>query len=172
MSEELVHIMLKPDTLESGMRDTILEEILRIGGKLIASKKTVLSLSQISQIYPDFVNLRAKDTVFQYFTTRETEHLALVGEKGIHQTYQTSKGKPGQGGIRGKYYTRYTKLTKEELADWFKGTLFNIEAIDLEMFARDILHVPNSPERSRRGLIAVLDPAQIQELRMINPSLI
>lgn len=162
MDQEIVHVMLKPDTLEFGMRDVILSELLSIGGKLVAEKRLVLSLAQISEIYSDFDNERAKKAVFHYFTTRETEHLAFVGEPGIHQKYQQSKGRPGKGGIRGKYYTRYTQLTPEELDDWFRGTLVNLEAIDLEMFARDILHVPNSVEKSKRGLSIVLDSCQIQ----------
>ncbi len=134
----------------------------RVESSLVAVKRLILSLAQISEIYFDFDNERAKKAVFHYFTTRETEHLAYIGEPGIHQKYQQSKGRPGEGGIRGKYYTRYTKLTPEELADWFRGTLTNLEAIDLEMFARDILHVPNSVGRSKRGLSIVLDSGQIQ----------
>jgi len=162
MDQEIVHVMLKPDTLEFGMRDVILAELLSLGGKLVAAKRLVLSLAQISEIYSDFNNERAKKAVFYYFTTRETEHLAFIGEPGIHQRYHQAKGKPGKGGIRGKYYTRYTKLTPEELADWFDGTLANIEGIDLEMFARDILHVPNTIEKSKRGLSVVLGSDQIQ----------
>jgi nucleoside diphosphate kinase len=162
MNKEIVHVMLKPDTLEFGMRDVILSELLGLGGKLIVAKRLILSLAQISEIYFDFDNERAKKAVFHYFTTRETEHLAFIGEPGIHQTYQQAKGRPGKGGIRGKYYTRYTKLTPEELANWFRGTLANIEDIDLEMFARDILHIPNSVDRSKRGLLIVLDSDQIQ----------
>lgn len=165
MNQEIVHVMLKPDTLEFGMRDVILSELLNLGGMLVATKRLVLSLVQISEIYFDFDNERAKKAVFQYFVTRETEHLAFVGEPGIHQKYQQAKGKPGRGGIRGKYYTRYSKLTPEELADWFRGTLVNIEGIDLEMFARDILHVPNSVERSKRDLLIVLDSDQIQLIK-------
>lgn len=162
---EIVHVMLKPDTLEFGMRDTILAELVSIGGKLVASKRLILNLSQISEIYSDLDNERAKKAVFHYFTTRETEHLAFIGEAGIHQKYQQSKGRPGKHGIRGKYYTRYTKLTPEELDSWFKGTLINIEAIDLEMFGRDILHVPNSVEKSKRDLLIVLDENQIRSIQ-------
>jgi len=162
MDQEIVHVMLKPDTLESGMRDVIIAELIGIGGALVTSKRLVLNFAQISEIYFDFDNERAKKAVFHYFMSRETEHLAFIGEHGIHQRYQHSKGRPGKGGIRGKYYTRYTKLTSDELASWFKGTLANLEDIDMEMFARDILHVPNSVERSKRGLSIVLDRNQIQ----------
>lgn len=156
MSIEVVHVMLKPDTLEFGMRDVILQELLKIGGRLLLSKRMVLNQTQISEIYPGFKNLRAKKIVFRYFTSKETEHFAFVGENGIHQSYQKAKGKAGAAGIRGKFFTRYTKLSPEELKNWIEGSLSNIEDIDLEMFARDILHVPNSPEQSKRGLKAVL----------------
>ena len=156
MRLELVHVMLKPDTLESGMRDIIFKELLKIGGHLLISKRMILNQTQISDIYSDFKNIRAKKTVFQYFTTKETEHLAFMGERGIHKNYQEAKGKTGVRGIRGEFYTRYTKLSPKELSKWLEGSLMNSAAIDLEMFGRDILHVPNSPEESKRGLRAVL----------------
>lgn len=170
MSLELVHVMLKPDTLESGMRDIILKELLKIGGHLLLSKRIILNQTQLSDIYSDFKNIRAKKTVFQYFTAKETEHLAFIGERGIHKSYQEAKGKPGVSGIRGKFYTRYTKLSPKELNKWLEGSLVNSTAIDLEMFGRDILHVPNSPEESKRGLRAVFgcDMLKIDQGRCIS----
>jgi nucleoside diphosphate kinase len=154
---ELLHIMLKPDTLESGMREVIMEELMRHGGELIANVTLILSFEQIDSVYPDFKNPRAKDAVFRYFTTKPTEHLALIGPPGINDLYQKVKGKTGTGqGIRGKYYTRYTKLTQEELALWLVGTLENAAEIDLEMFGRDILHVADCEEDSVRALRIIL----------------
>ncbi len=162
MLDEIVHIMLKPDTLECGIRNVILDELLKVGGSLIFSKRLVLTMSQISVIYPHFGNERAKGAVFHYFTSRETEHLAFGGPKGIHARYQEAKGKTGTGiGIKGKYYTRYTKLTEDELRKWFDGTLENIQDIDLEMFGRDILHIPNSPEESINDIFSVFEPCEI-----------
>jgi len=152
---EIVHVMLKPDTLERCIRDSVLEDLIAIGGRIILSKKIVLNYEQISEIYPNFKNARAKSTVFKYFTSYETEHLAFVGEKGIHKKYQASKGRPGAGGIRGKYYTKYTELSPSDLDLWLAGLGTNLEDIDLEMFGYDILHVPDSPKHSQRGLIAV-----------------
>lgn len=165
MFAELVHVMLKPDTLECDIRDSVVAELQGLGGVLLVSKRMVLDLFQISEIYPVFPNERAKPAVFHYFTTRETEHLVFAGDAGIHARYHREKGKPGKGGIRGKYYTRYTKLTPEELSNWFAGTLHNLEEIDLEMFGRDILHVPNTIEQSLRGLRAVLGRDQFQLLK-------
>ncbi len=165
MNKEVVHIMLKPETLEGDMREIILGELLEIGGRLISSKRVILDMYQISEIYNNFRNERAKPVVFKYFTSKETEHLAFVGTKGIHKKYQNAKGKPGAGGIRGKYYTKYTKLSQEDVESWLEGTLVNIEDIDLEMFARDILHVPNSTEDSKRGLLSVFDESQISLIR-------
>jgi nucleoside diphosphate kinase len=170
MRSELVHVMLKPDTLESGLRDDILKELLKIGGTLLLSKRLILNQSQIAEIYPDFPNERARPTVFKYFTTKETEHLAFLGEPGIHKKYKEAKGKTGASGIRGRYYTRYTRLSPEELSRWLEGSLENIAAIDLEMFGRDILHVPDSPAGSKRGLRSVLDcdTLQIDQFRRIS----
>lgn len=165
MSVEFVYIMLKPDTLEYGMRDTILNELVAVGGKVIASKTLILSLSQISIIYADFPNERAKEAVFHYFTTRKTEHLIFVGDFGIHKKYQEAKGKTGTGvGIKGKYYTRYTKLTSVELEQWFSGTLVGIKDIDVEMFGRDILHVPNSLNESFLSIRCIFSQQELDAL--------
>ena len=173
MVSEIVHVMLKPDTLEFGMRDTILRELLAVGGELVFAKKLVLNLKQIADIYPYFDNDRAKPTVFHYFTTRETEHLAFVGIPGIHLKYQKAKGKTGTGvGIKGKYYTRYTKLTEAELKSWFEGTLLNMEAVDLQMFGRDIIHVPNCPSESVNDLLSILDPSEVRAIEERYPGIL
>jgi hypothetical protein len=151
--DELVHIMLKPTTFKYSLRDSVLEDLIAIGGQFILSKKLVLNHEQILEIYPNFDNPRAQSTVFEYLTTNFTEHFAFRGQKGIHKKYQESKGKPGVDGIRGKYYTNYTKLSPREL--WLSGRGENIKNIDLEMCGYNILHIPDSPEESRRGLIAV-----------------
>ena len=119
-----------------------------------------------SLIYSHFSNARAKPVVFAYFTSRETEHLALVGPVGLHERLDVIKGQTGSGkGIRGKYYTRYTRLSDSELQEWLSGTLSNAEDIDLEMFGRDILHVADTPSDSLNGLRAVLLPTQLELIR-------
>lgn len=161
--------MLKPDTLETGMRQVILDELLAVGGELICLKRLVLNLDQIKEIYSDFNNDRAEQAVFHYFTSRETEHLVFAGLPGIHRKYQDAKGKTGTGiGIKGRHYTRYTRLSGEELKAWFEGTLLNIEAIDLEMFGRDILHVPNSPSESIRSALSVFQHSEIEVLERLH----
>lgn len=162
MCIEFVYVMLKPDTLEFKIRDIILKELVNVGGQLIASKTLILNLDQISIIYSEFPNERAKKAVFHYFTTRKTEHLIFMGEKGIHEKYQIAKGKTGTGiGIKGRHYTRYTKLTPIELEQWFEGTLTDIYDIDLEMFGRDILHIPNSPDESRSSIQAIFSDSDL-----------
>jgi len=107
MIKELVHVMLKPDALEFGLRDIIIQELQQGGGEIITSRRLVLSLKQISSIYSNFSNDRAKPVVFAYFTSRETEHLAIIGSEGLHKRLDVIKGQTGTGnGIRGKYYTR------------------------------------------------------------------
>jgi nucleoside diphosphate kinase len=162
---ELVHVMLKPDTLEFGMRDVVMRELHHPETRIIATKTVVLTHKQINLIYPRFNNERAKPTVFNYFTSNPTEHVAIVGPEGAHELYKQIRGKTGSGkGIRGRYYTRYNKLTEEELVRWFNGSLPDIEAIDLEMFGRDILHASNCAFDSARALLEILDPEQIAEV--------
>ena len=84
MQKELVHVMLKPDTLEFGLRDIVIRELQKEECEIVASKRLILSFSQISSIYPRFSNTRAKPVVFAYFTSRETELLAILGSVGIH----------------------------------------------------------------------------------------
>ncbi|MFH1454855.1 MAG: hypothetical protein ABIF22_00830, partial [bacterium] len=142
---EVAHAMLKPDALESGLRDTVIQELLSGGCEIVVSRRFTLNLNQIASIYSHFSNARAKPVVFAYFTSRETEHLALVGPVGLHERLDVIKGQTGSGkGIRGKYYTRYTRLSDSELQEWLSGTLSNAEDIDLEMFGRDILHVADT----------------------------
>jgi nucleoside diphosphate kinase len=166
MKREVAHAMLKPDTLESGLEDVVIKELLGGGCEIIVSKKFILDMDQISAIYSTFSNKIAKPVVFNYFTSRLTRHLALIGSEGLHDRLDVIKGQTGSGqGIRGKYYTRYTRLSESELAEWLAGTLANAEDIDLEMFGKDILHVADTPSDSIRGLRAVLDPDQLQLLR-------
>ncbi len=162
MQKELVHVMLKPDTLEFGLRDIVIRELQKEECEIVASKRLILSFSQISSIYPRFSNTRAKPVVFAYFTSRETEHLAILGSVGLHERLDVIKGQTGTGkGIRGKYYTRYTKLNSSELQEWLSGTLSNVEDIDLEMFGRDILHVADNQADSIVGLRAILSFSQL-----------
>lgn len=160
--------MLKPDALEYGLRETILAELQQEGEcEIITSVKLIMNMSQIEAIYPRFKDKRAKPAVFAYFTSHETEHLAIMGEPGLYERLDAVKGQTGTGrGIRGKYYTRYTRLTPEELEKWLKGTLINIGDIDLEMFGRDILHVADTIEDSLRGLSVIMSPDQLRLIRL------
>ena len=157
-----------PDALEFGLRDVVIDELLKADCEIVASKRFVLNLEQISAIYSHFSNKRAKPIVFRYFTSRVTEHLALVGPVGLHYRLDVIKGQTGSGkGIRGKYYTRYTRLSQSELQQWLDGTLANAEDIDLEMFGRDILHVSDTQSDSINGLKTILNPSQIDLIRQL-----
>lgn len=167
MQKELVHAMLKPDTLEFGLRNVVIQELQKEECEIVASRRLVLSFSQISSIYPRFSNTRAKPVVFAYFTSRETEHFAILGQHGLHERLDVIKGQTGTGkGIRGKYYTRYTKLSHPELQEWLSGTLSNAEDIDLEMFGRDIIHIADTQSDSLAGLRAILCPYQLESIRL------
>lgn len=167
MRKELVHMVLKPDALEFGLRDSIVQELQQEEGVIVASRRLILSVSQIESIYPNFLNVRAKPVVFAYFTSRETEHFAIIGPPGLHERLDVFKGQTGTGqGIRGKYYTRYTKLSHSELQEWLSGTLSNAEDIDLEMFGRDIIHTADTQAESISGLKAILLPSQIELIRL------
>ena len=168
MRSELAHVMLKPDTLTSGLRETVLRELRQSGGRIVAAKRLTLSLAQIEAIYPNFPNPRAKPFVFAYFTSHETEQFAFAGDPGLHDRLHEAKGQTGTGkGIRGKYYTRYTRLSQEELDEWLNGTRLESAEINLEMFGRDILHVADNSVDSLRGLRAVLNEQDIGLIREI-----
>lgn len=155
--------MLKPETLLSGLREVVLRELGASGGHIVASERLTLSSSQIEAIYPDFPNPRARPFVFAYFTSRETEHFAFVGGQGLHSRLNEAKGETGTGkGIRGKYYTYYTRLSQPLLEEWLCGTLPEIADIDLEMFGRDILHVAANQTDSLRGLHAIMGEQNVR----------
>lgn len=163
---EIAHVMFKPETLAIGIRDTILREIISVAGTPRMSRRLVLCYPQICAIYPDFPNKRARPFVFKYFTSLESEHFAFVGTPGIHQILHSVKGATGTGiGIRGKYYTNYTRLTEVDLDRWLEGTLPNESDIDLEMFGRDILHVADHEIDSLRGLTSIFGEEEIRQLR-------
>lgn len=166
MRLEIAHAMLKPETLRSDLRDIVIRELSKGDCEIVASRRLTLSLEQIATVYSHFSNLRAKPVIFNYFTSNETEHLALVGPVGLHNRLDEIKGQTGTDkGIRGKYYTKYTRLSEAELQKWLKGTLANAEDIDLEMFGRDIVHVSDTEPESIADLRVILLPAQLEAIR-------
>lgn len=171
MNTEVVHVMLKPDTLERGLRDTILAEIEAVAGPVFLSRRLRLTLEQIAAIYSRFPNPHSKEFVFNYFTSRDTEHLAFVGTGDLHARIHRLKGKTGSTiGIRGKYFSNYIHYSEADLEAWLRGTSSRAEEIDIEMFGRDILHVADNQEDSIRGLQAVMGPQFADILRVISNS--
>lgn len=159
MKSEVVHVMLKPDTLERGIRDKIVRELEAVAGPVFVATRMRLTLEQIEAIYIRFPNPHSKDFVFNYFTSRDTEHLAFLGSGDLHGIIHRIKGGVRSGtGIRGKYFCNYIRYTKEDVEAWLQGTSSRAEEIDLEMFGRDILHVADNQEDSIRGLQAVMGP--------------
>lgn len=163
MKNEVVHVMLKPDTLERGIRDAIVAELEAVAGRVAFSVKLVLDHSQIQAIYSRFPNPLSKAFVFNYFTSRQTEHLVFVGPEGLHRTIHKVKGKTGSGmGIRGKYFSEYVHYTQTDVDKWLQGTSDRAEEIDLEMFGRDILHVADDQADSMQGIEAVFGQAFLE----------
>lgn len=157
MRREVVHVMLKPDTLERGLRDVIVAELEGIAGPVFASKKLILGRHQIEEIYSRFPNPYSKAFVFNYFTSQYTEHLAFLGEGDLHDRIHKAKGRTGSGvGIRGRYFSDYVHYTQLDIEKWLEGTSDRAEEIDVEMFGRDILHVADNQVDSMRGLEAVM----------------
>ncbi len=151
---ELVHVMLKPDTLEHNLEDKIIQELLSIANAiLLEKKKTHLTLQDLEIIYFDFTYKPAKKEVFSYLTNNETLHLVFSGEAGLHKRFNSAKGRTGSNeGLRGKYVTWYTPLNKEEWDLWLKRQHPKYEKIDMEMFCRNLLHVSPNPQTSIKGI--------------------
>jgi nucleoside diphosphate kinase len=165
MKLEVVHVMLKPDTLARGIRNLIVAELEAVAGTVAFSKTLVLDHSQISAIYNRFPNPLSKAFVFNYFISMPTEHLVFVGPEGLHSAVHAVKGKTGSGrGIRGKYFSDYVHYSQRDIERWLQGTSDQAEEIDLEMFGRDILHVADDQTDSLRGLEAVFGP-EYHEIR-------
>lgn len=159
MKTEVVHVMLKPDTLARGLRDDIIGELEAVAGPVFLAKRTRLTLEQISEIYSRFPNPHSRRFVFNYFTSRDTEHLIFLGTEGLHSRIHKIKGRTTSGeGIRGKYFSDYVHYSRADIEDWLAGTSDRPEEIDIEMFGRDILHVADNQEDSIRGIKAVLGP--------------
>lgn len=95
MCREFVYIMLKPDTLEFKIRDIILKELVNVGGQLIASKTLILNLDQISIIYSEFPNERAKKPYFITLPLAKQNILSLWEKKVFMKNIKSPKGKRG-----------------------------------------------------------------------------
>lgn len=168
MKTEMVHVMLKPDTLARGLRDTIVGELEAVAGPVFLAKRLKLNLEQISQIYSRFPNPHSRRFVFNYFTSSDTEHLIFFGTKGLHARIHTIKGRTGSGiGIRGKYFSDHVHYSEADVEAWLAGTSDRAEEIDVEMFGRDILHVADNQEDSIRGLKAVLGSQFVEIARAL-----
>lgn len=167
MQKELVHVMLRPDALELGLRDVVIRELQQEECEILVSRRLILNLNQIESIYPRFPNARAKPTVFAYFTSRETEHFAIEGAPSLHERLNVVKGRTGTGkGIRGRYYTEYTRLNPSEFQEWLSGSIPNTDGVDLEMFGRGILHVADTQSESFDGLKTILCSCQLETIRL------
>lgn len=159
--QEIVHVMLKPDSLEAGLRDDILKEIMNCGCELVLSKKLTLNLNQIESIYSNFEDKKAKTAVLAFYISKPTEHLVFCGEKGLHDLILDIKGSMiNKTGIRGKYVSR-EKMTRDELISIVDGVLpkakESVDYIDFNFFGIDILHSADDQNESCRAICSVFD---------------
>lgn len=154
---ELVHVMLKPDTVQLRNEDSVVADLVEAGGSVVFRKKLHLNLDQIKIIYSDFSFDSARDLVFNYLTEHPTTHLALVGPTGFHKKLNDLKGKTGgSSGLRSKYVKQYTELDTSSFNCWIQGNHPNQNAISLEMFCNNVLHVASDQEASLLGLSSIL----------------
>lgn len=156
-ASELVHVMLKPDAIENGLENDVIQDLLFLGGKLILQKRLKLNRQQVEQIYFDFTFDSAREYVFRYLTTNETLHLAFVGESGLHDKFNQAKGKTGSNqGLRGKYISQYIKLDKTAYGLWLQNKHPEQEVINAEMFCRNLLHIAPSADASKKGIEIII----------------
>lgn len=154
---EMVHVMLKPDTLFAKNQDQIISDLVAAGGNLVLRKEMMLNHNQINSIYPDFYFESARKIVFDYLTTNATEQLVFTGRPGLHQIFNELKGKTGSNtGLRGKYVKNYTKLDKESFQEWLSGNHLNQDEISLEMFCCNALHIAEDIFASNNGIKSIL----------------
>ncbi len=154
---EMVHVMLKPDTVQCGNEESVIVDLLEAGGTLVYQKKMSLSLNQIEIIYFDFAFDSARDLVFRYLTENQTVHLAFIGPVGLHVRMNELKGRTGEtAGLRGKYVKSYTRLAGEMFQMWVDGNHPEQDAINLEMFCSNVLHVAPNIRASHAGLRCIL----------------
>lgn len=154
---EMVHVMLKPDTVQCGNEESVIADLIEAGGTLVYQKKMSLSLDQIKVIYFDFTFDSARDLVFRYLTENQTVHLAFVGPVGLHVRMNELKGKTGGStGLRGRYIKNYTRVVGEMFQMWVDGNHPDQDAISLEMFCCNVLHVAPDARASYAGLRSIL----------------
>ena len=138
---ELVYVMLKPDCLENNLQDSVINDLIDLGGILLARASLTLKKEQVELIYSDFNFDPQRDLVFDYLANNETIHLVFVGSQGIHTVFNEAKGKTGDKvGLRAKYIKDFTKLNHTEFQNWLNCKHPNQDKITLEMFCCNLLH--------------------------------
>lgn len=154
---EMVHVMLKPDTLEANNQERVISDLILAGGNLVFREKLRLTKDQLSTIYFDFSFENARELVFDYLTQNETEHLVFTGKPGLHKIFNNLKGKTGGStGLRSKYVGKYTKLDKKAFQEWLSGNHPSQNTISLEMFCCNVLHVATTPVASNKAIKSIL----------------
>jgi 8-oxo-dGTP pyrophosphatase MutT (NUDIX family) len=154
---EMVHVMLKPDTLFAKNQDQIISDLVVAGGTLVFRKEMMLNYDQVGIIYSDFYFESARKIVFDYLTMNNTEQLVFTGKPGLHEVFNKLKGKTGgDTGLRSKYVKSYTKLDKRSFQEWLSGNHFEQDKISLEMFCCNALHVASNIFSSNNGIKSIL----------------
>lgn len=169
---EIVHIMLKPEALKSGLRKTVLKNILSNDCKIILSRKLRLNIYQINEIYANFEDRKAKCAVLAYYISKQTEHFAIIGHHELHEKILKRKGSIDKNtGIRGKYHIK-EKMTSQKLLHKINGVLPGVEEsvkyIDFNFFGRDLLHSADTQKESWRAINAIFTKKELNYIKKIS----
>lgn len=151
---ELVHVMFKPDAVEAGLVNVIIDDLVSSGALLIDKFDVYLNEDQIKVIYSDIKDKNIFSLIKEYLFGKKTVHCVFKGKPGTHELLNKMKGRVGSDGygIRMKYVHNYTHLNRDQWNLWINGKHPNQVDINKEMFCYNLLHVANDQVSSLNGL--------------------
>jgi hypothetical protein len=146
----------------------VLNELVDIAGVPVLQSELRLSPQQVAKIYATsrFMKTYIGELMTWYLSSANTIHLAFRGVMGLHNRLNAAKGVTGAGtGLRGRYVTQYTSLAAPEFELWASKRHPNQHALDLEMYAMNLIHIADTQQDSDRAFATVFSTVELMGLR-------
>ncbi len=138
-------IMIKPDTLEAGIEEQLIADILAEGFEIILDADSTLDEADVLELYPDETAIPVgRRKLIEYLSGKTVKFIALRSKKDdmtATERLQIAKGNKVKGqGLRAKYNT--VVVTDEDIAlktsQYYRFMMINnFHVFDsLELFVR------------------------------------
>lgn len=165
-------ILLKPDAVTSRLdlpiKRYIEDEIKTMTGEtitLFAFNLVRLDKEKIAALYPQQKNAEYLKYIQDHLSSGPV-YLVLALLKNAPETLNKIKGSVrNDSGVRGTFATNKA-ITDEELSLWQKGKLSDEETkrIGTELFAANLIHVPDDREETKKAISALYPPSEVTDM--------